>query len=201
MTALIVAGCVLAALLLLGLIKCRAEAGCDESGIWWSVAVGPIPLAPRQKSERAPKQEKQAGPSPDKNARPRPSLPQLRDLAELALRLLKRFFKRLRIELLRVHFLSAFDDPYDTAMAYGYAGEAMEAMTTLADGRIRHLDLRTELDFDSVQSALTAQIRLTVRLGALFTIAISAFFSFLSLKRRWKKQPEKENEHGKSVDR
>lgn len=203
MTALLVLGGVLVCLLLLGLVKCRVEAGYDEGGFRWRVSVGAFTLAPRERRER------RKNPKPARAAE-RPenihlTLAQLREVAELALRLLKRFFKHLRIERLRVYFVSAFDDPYDTAMAYGYAGEAMEAVTTLSNGRIRKLELRTDLDFDAAQPRIEAAMSMSVRLGALFAIAISALFGFSSLKRRWKKQTEKENEHGKehgrSVDR
>lgn len=200
MTALIVAAAVAAVLALVCLVKCRVEAGYDEGGFGWRVSVGLLTLAPRERRERKGKNRKSPK-KPEPNAHELPSLSALRDLAKLALRLLKRFLGRLRIEWLRVYFVSAFDDPYDTAMAYGYAGEAMEAVTALSNGRIRKLELHTELDFDAVQPQIEAGVTLSVRLGALLAIAISALFGFLSLKRRWKKQSEKENEHGKSVDR
>lgn len=200
MTALIVAAAVAAVLALVCLVKCRVEAGYDEGGFRWRVSVGFFTLAPRERRERKGKNKKSPK-KPEQSSHELPSLGALRDLAELALRLLKRFLGRLRIEWLRVYFVSAFDDPYDTAMAYGYAGEAMEAVAALSNGRIRKLELHTELDFDAAQPQLEAAVTLSVRLGALLAIAISAFFGFLSLKRRWKKQSEKENEHGKSVDR
>lgn len=200
MTALIVAAAVAAVLALVCLVNCRVEAGYDEGGFRWRVSVGLFTLAPREKRERKEKNKKSPK-KPEPGAHELPSLSALRDLAKLALRLLKRFFKRLRIEWLRVYFVSAFDDPYDTAMAYGYAGEAMEAVTALSNGRIRKLELHTELDFDAAQPQIEAAVTLSARLGALLAIAISALFGFLSLKRRWKKQSEKENEHGKSVDR
>lgn len=201
MTALIVAAAVAAVLALVCLVKCRVEAGYDEGGFRWRVSVGLFTLAPHERRESMRKNKKSPPKKPEQNAHELPSLGALRDLAELALRLLKRFFKRLRIEWLRVYFVSAFDDPYDTAMAYGYAGEAMETVTALSNGRIRKLELHTELDFDAAQPQIEAGVTLSVRLGALLAIAISALFGFLSLKRRWKKQSEKENEHGKSVDR
>lgn len=200
MTALIVAAAIAAVLALVCLVKCRVEAGYDEGVFGWRVSVGLLTLAPRERRERKEK-NKNSPQKPKQSAHELPSLSALRDLAELALRLLKRFFKCLRIEWLRVYFVSAFDDPYDTAMAYGYAGEAMEAVTALSNGRIRKLELHTELDFDAAQPQIEAGVTLSVRLGALLAIAISALFGFLSLKRRWKKQSEKENEHGKSVDR
>lgn len=201
MTAWIVAGCVALALVLLLLVKCRAEAAYAEAGFVWRLRFGPITIAPRTGRKRRKKDTDK--PKVDKAAPKHrtPDMARLRAMAELALRLLKRFFKHLDIDRLRVHFTAAFDDPYDTAMAYGYAGSAMEAVTALSGGRIRHLDLHTQLDFDSNRPEIDAAVTLSVRLGTLLNLALSALFGLLAIRRKSRKLSEKENEHGKSVDR
>lgn len=196
MTALIVVAAVVAVVVLLGLIRCRAEAAYNENGFAWRVTVGPFTIAPR-----AGGREKHKPKKPERETHKTPDMAMLRAFFDLGLRLLKRFFKRLKIDLLRVHFTASFDDPYDTAMAYGYAGSAMEAFTAFAAGRIRRLDLHTQPDFDSAQPVIDVRVEMSVRLGSLVQIAISALFGFLSIRRRAEKKLEKENEHGKSVDR
>lgn len=203
MTALIVVGCVLAAILLLGLIKCRVDASFYEGEFDFRLAVGPVAVHPsrlrKAKKAEEPAKESTGEDEAPQKVRKKPDLAYLRALAELALRLLKRFFRVLHIDLLHLYFTSAFDDPYDTAMAYGYAGSAMEAFTAFANGRIRRLELHTEPDFDSVQPRIEVQIILSVRLGFLVFIALSALFGYRAIGR--KNHSEKENEHGKSVDR
>lgn len=203
MTALIVVGCVLAAFLLLGLIKCRVDASFYDGQFDFCLAVGPVAVHPgrlkKAKKEKKPAEESTGEGEMPQKARKKPDLAYLRALADLALRLLKRFFRALRIDLLHLYFTSAFDDPYDTAMAYGYAGSAMEALTAFANGRVRRLELHTEPDFDSAQPRVEAQIILSVRLGCLVFIALSALIGYRSIQR--KNHSEKENEHGKSVDR
>lgn len=198
MTAWIVAAAFVAFLVLLALVKCRAEAAYNEDGFRWRVSLGFITLAPREGKPKRGKKPRRAK-SAESKTRKAPDIDQLRAWAALALRLLKRFFKRLRIELLRVHFISAYDDPYDTAMAYGYAGSAMETVTELANGRIGRLDLHTEPDFDAAQPRVDAHVIVFVRVGDLIILAISAWRGYRAVKRRAKK--EKENEHGESVDR
>lgn len=201
MTAWIVAGCAVAALVCLLLVKCRAEAAYAQGEFVWRVRIGPITIAPR--AGRKERQKDADKPEEDEAApkhRP-PDWIRLRAMAELALRLLKRFFKRLDIDRLRVHFTASFDDPYDTAMAYGYAGSAMEAVTALFGGRVRDLDLHAQLDFDAACPVIDAAVTLSVHLGTLLNLALSALFGLLAIRRKSRKLSEKENEHGKSVDR
>ncbi len=200
MTALIIAGAVLLVLALLSLLKCGVEAAYDESGFWWRLRAGVFrfSLPGKKTAPDAAHETDGKGKVPKPKARPSPD--HLRALAALGFRLLKRFFRHLHIDRLRIYFLSAYDDPYDTAMAYGWAGTAMEALTALADGRIRRLELHTELDFDSTQPRLEAHIVLYARLGVLAALAVSALRGYRALHRENKKR-EKEKNNGKSVDR
>lgn len=203
MTALIIVGAVLLALVLLALLKCGVEAAYDASGFWWRLRVGVFRFAPPKKKKPAPSTVHEAGGKPKAKKpkqRTKPSLDYLRALAALGFRLLKRFFKHLHIDRLRIYFLSAYDDPYDTAMAYGWAGTAMEALTAFADGRIRRLELHTEPDFDSTQPLLEAHIVIYARLGALAALAVSALHGYRALHRE-NNTSEKEKNNGKSVDR
>lgn len=205
MTALIIVGAVLLALVLLSLLKCGVEAAYDQSGFWWRLRVGFLRFSlPRRKKTAPSSAHKAGGKTKASKAKTKqqtkPSLAYLQALAALGFRLLKRFFRHLHIDRLRIYFLSAYDDPYDTAMAYGWAGTAMEALTDLADGRIRRLELHTELDFDSTQPQLEAQIVIYARLGALVALAVSALHGYRAMRRE-NKISEKEKKHGKSVDR
>ena len=207
MTALIIVGAVLLALVLLSLLKCGVEVAYDESGFWWRLRVGFLRFSLPRKKETAPSPAHKAGgktkapkAKTKQQTKPKPSLAYLQALAALGFRLLKRFFRHLHIDRLRIYFLSAYDDLYDTAMAYGWAGTAMEALTAFADGRIRRLELHTELDFDSTQPQLEAQIVIYARLGALVALAVSALHGYRAIRRE-NKISEKEKKHGKSVDR
>ena len=199
MTALFVLGGILVLFGALALIKCSAEASYNENGFRWAVRVGGIVIVPRGKRKQSgrEKEEKPAG----EKTRSKPTLDQIRAYADWGLSILKRFLKSLRIDVLRVHFLSASDDPYDTAMAYGYAGTAMEGVTGAANGRIRHLDLHTDLDFDRTEPELDAKIKIFARVGKLAVCALYALCGWRKLKKQFRKSDEKEKEHVQSTDR
>jgi len=191
--ALYIVGGLLILLFLIAMLSLTAEASFAEGSFAWSIRLCGVRILPRDKKEKKP--EEQDKPKTPKRKR---SFDEIRLYAELFLRLLKRFFKRMKIEHLRIHFLSAFDDPYDTAMAYSYAGLAMETLAGIANGRIRKLELHTDLDFDSEELKLDLYFLASIRL-----------ISLLCLLRAFKKGradiqnqlTAKEKEHVESTDR
>lgn len=101
------------------------------------INIGVIPQKERKKPkkekkprEKKPKKEKK--PAAEEPAEKKKGLPmgltkeQIPELLKLAFSTLDRFRRKFTVNYLMVHFVAACEDPYDTAMLYGYANAAAE---------------------------------------------------------------------------
>ena len=104
---------------------------------------------PKKKKPPKPKKEK-----PKKKSAP-PDIRTILALAKLGLQALDRFRQRLRVQLLRLVFVSGASDPYDTALAFGYVNAALGALTPLAERalRIDERDIQTGVGFSGRAAA------------------------------------------------
>ena len=98
--------------------------------------------------------------------------------------MLNRFRQRLRVQLLRLVFVSGAPDPYDTALAFGYVNAALGALTPLAERalRIDERDIQTGVDFQAERPRLDARIVCTLRIGQIVVIALAFGVGFLKQK-------------------
>ena len=105
-------------------------------------------------------------------------------LAKLGLQALDRFRQRLRVQLLRLVFVSGASDPYDTALAFGYVNAALGALTPLAERalRIDERDIQTGVDFQAERPRIDARIVCTIRIGQIVIIALAFGAGFLKQK-------------------
>ena len=105
-------------------------------------------------------------------------------LAKLGLQALDRFRQRLRVQLLRLVFVSGAPDPYDTALAFGYVNAALGALTPLAERalRIDERDIQTGVDFQAERPRIDARIVCTIRIGQIVVIALAFGAGFLKQK-------------------
>lgn len=198
MTGWIAAGCVLLALTALGLLPLGVDAAYEAGGFRLHLRAGPVAIAvyPREKKEKKPKKPRGKGEAapedeaPADKKKPRPSGPMIKALIARGYEALCRLVRRVRVDVLRLHFTAAGADPYSGAMAYGAAGLAMEGLLRAADGRIAHPDLRADVDFDLEKPKISGQIRLTVRLHRLLGIGIGFGIGVLKDRRALKKGKE-----------
>ena len=97
---------------------------------------------------------------------------------------LNRFRQRLRVQLLRLVFVSGAPDPYDTALAFGYVNAALGALTPLAERalRIDERDIQTGVDFQAERPRIDARIVCTIRIGQIVVIALAFGVGFLKQK-------------------
>lgn len=203
MTALYILGVIAALIALLCLIPVGAEIRYDEAGFALAVRAGSVSVrigGRGQEKEKKPKKQKPEKPREPKPEKPRkkgglPPFPVLKMLAEHGFRTLGRIVSRLHVDVLKIHFVSAFDDPAAAAMAYGTAGTAMEVLLSLGGGRIRRADLRADVDFDSSTPRLDFMLRLTIRIGGLLGAALRFGFGFLRDYLPYRRQERKE-QHG-----
>lgn len=94
-----------------------------------------------------------------------------------------------RLTRLRVRFTAGGPDPASAVAAYVRAGLALEGVRALCAGRARELALRTEADFDG-ETALEADVSVTVRLGYALWAGILFCFAFFREYYRYKRRKD-----------
>ena len=201
MTALIVLGCIALFILLICLIPVGIDAAYNSGGFALGLRIWRITLKlggkKKDRPEKKRKNEKKDG--EERKKRKLPDLSILKSLAKRGYRMLCRIVSRLRVDILKIHFVSAFEDPSVTAMAYAAAGTAMDGLLQLGGKRIRHPDLLAETDFQSDQFRLDMRIVFTWRIGGLLGAALGFGFGFLrdfiSYKREVAKNGKSNRRH------
>ena len=159
--------------------------GCSLRGrcVFARCAHRPVPAPapdqkPKKKKPPKPKKEK-----PKKRSAP-PDIRTILTLAKLGLQALDLFRQRLRVQLLRLVFVSGASDPYDTALAFGYVNAALGALMPLAERalRIDERDIQTGVDFQAERPRIDARIVCTIRIGQIVIIALAFGAGFLKQK-------------------
>ncbi len=96
---------------------------------------------------------------------------------------------RFRLHCLKLHFLSAFSDPYQTAMVFGYANAAVSA---LGLERLRQGDVQIGVDFQRETCYFDGYLSVTIRVWYVWKLAVSLLWGMvpilLSRRKRLKKQ-------------
>ena len=169
MTALWIILAVALVLTVLNLLPVGVDAAYADDVFSLAARIGPFRLRllpkppdqkPKKKKPPKPKKEK-----PKKRSAP-PDIRTILALAKLGLQALDRFRQRLRVQLLRLVFVSGASDPYDTALAFGYVNAALGALTPLAERALR----------------IDARIVCTIRIGQIVIIALAFGAGFLKQK-------------------
>lgn len=138
----------------------------------------PPDAKPKKKKPPKPKKEK------PKKKSASPDIRTILALAKLGLQALNRFRQKLRVQLLRLVFVSGAPDPYDTALEFGYVNAALGALTPLAERalRIEERDIQTGVDFQAERPRIDARIVCTIRIGQIVVIALAFGIGFLKQK-------------------
>ena len=158
---------VLLALLLLVLsLRVGADVGYDEGGVRVMLRVSrwTYCLFPREqtkpKKQRKPKEKKKQG-------KPDITKEEILDAVDVLVRSVKKL--RFRLYRLRVHFISAFGDPYRTAMMYGYANAAVQA---LGLPEMKQADVQLAVDFERESYYIDGYISVTVRVFYIMKLCV-----------------------------
>ncbi len=114
-------------------------------------------------------------------------LPLLRMGAEQVLMVWRRYKKRVRVDLVRLHITAGGADPYAAAMAYAWAGMVLEGAAALCADRAVPAELRARADFSGGPTALEAGLGLTVRLGYILGAGICFGTGLLRAYFRYRK--------------
>lgn len=146
--------------------------------------------AKKQSSAKKPKKKKAAAKSKKSDegegTEKKSAISLLLTMREIIFDTIKRFPGKLRLEILRLRLSVGAEDAAATAIGYGAVTQAVGAALTLAE---EHADVRIKRDAvmilpDFLSGKLDADVsvRLSVRVGSFFGLALRFIFNFIKLK-------------------
>ncbi len=203
---MIVAAIILAVLILIAITPVGAVAEYSDKAVTLSAVAGliRIKLLPRPekasgkpKKEKKPKKKKEKKkPKPKKEKPKEPAAKKpgtvklLMKLLPVAGKALNRFRKKLTIDELTIWYLVASDDPYKTAMTFGYMNAGVDPVL-MAIGkifRIKKKSVRTSVSFETSEPLIYAKAKLTIRIWQILYIGFGLLFGALITYIRFKLQ-------------
>ena len=167
----------------------------------WLLPKKPLTEKQKQKAEakkakkearRAAKAAKKAAAAKDKEindavtVKPKPKLDfdAIVALLRMGSHAIRRFFRSFTVNFFQLHYTVACRDPYDTAIQYGMACAAAEALPALAGKKIRVLrrDIEIGADYTSEEPVIAVHIVLSLQLFRLVHLAVALGVEFLKWK-------------------
>lgn len=167
----------------------------------WLLPKKPLTEKQKQKAEakkakkeerRAAKAAKKAAAAKDKEindavtVKPKPKLDfdTIVTLLRMGSHAIRRFFRSFTVNFFQLHYTVACRDPYDTAIQYGMACAAAEALPALAGKKIRVLrrDIEIGADYTSEEPVIAVHIVLSLQLFRLVHLAVALGVEFLKWK-------------------
>ena len=97
-------------------------------------------------------------------------------LLKILFRALRRFGRCLSVDLLRLHWTAAADDPYDAVLQFGALNAGFGAMLPLAETvlKIREREISTDVDFEAHKPRIDARVIATLQVWEIIFIAVCA---------------------------
>jgi len=210
LTALIIIGAILAVLIAINLIPVGADVRYEDGQAKASAKVAGklIQLYPKPEKKKKEKPEKEKKkkkkeekaeekPKEDKLAKLAQggiTKEEIMELLQVVLRAAGKFRRKLYVSKFRFWFVSSDPDPYSTVMVYNYVNDALCVLGSVADETLRfgECDVRTAVDFDVGKPFIELHAAVTIRIGQIVGIGISAGISALKIIRRRKKRIKKQ---------
>ena len=189
----VVLACILAALLLLSLVRVGVRADYGDGVLTVRLRIGPAALRvyPLKKKKGRPS----APPEPDrKPAEPGPGGKDMlalgRELLPVALRAAGSLRRKISVDLLEAHILLAGGDPASVAVAYGSANAVIGMVLRLLEQNfhIRRRDIRTAVDFEKPHSEIRARAALSLTVGQGTAFGLRFGWQALGVLLRWRRQ-------------
>lgn len=174
---------VLAALVLLLTVRLGVDIGYDAGGlrVYARVSRFTFCIYPTQK-QASKKSKKQKSKSPKKGM-PDIAEDEIVDAISVAVRSVKKL--RFRLRRLKLHFLSAFDDPYKTAIVYGYAEALIHG---LGLPQLKQSDIELGMDFEKEACEIDGYLSVTIRIYYIMKLLVCLVFGLIPILWRRRKR-------------
>ena len=146
------------------------------------------------KKEKKQKNKKKAKPENEKTEGEQPEKPRRKFklsfnkdeillLVKKVLRRFGRFGRKFRVDRFLLHFTAAGDDPYNTAVTFGYVNAALSSLAPICAQRfdVRDCDVRTDIDFTKDDMEIDFALAFSIRIGAFFGLGFGIVNSALGI--------------------
>ena len=129
----------------------------------------------KKAAEAQPKPEEAAG-AKKKRRLPKLGLDDIRTLAEIVLKAIRRFRAHLSVDKLFLDWTSASADPYAAVVQYGRVNALLGALAGPVHRtfHIRHEDVRVGLDLEATKPIIDAQLVMSLQVWEILLIAVCA---------------------------
>ena len=211
MVALIILGVLVGIIVLICLIPVGVDLGYEQEKLHVSAKVmglllqlypKPPPDPNKPPKEKKPKKEKkkkkpEEEPQEEKPKKKRKlsfNKDELLELLKAALRGVGKLGGSVNVDRFVLRFVAAGDDPYNTAMLYGYVNAALSSLAPLCRKRfaVKDCDVQTAVDFAADRMYLDFGLAMTIRigqvLGAVLGIGVKAAVILVKNKIRLKRE-------------
>lgn len=185
MKALIIIGCILLVLILLGQLRASVSVRYSESGLFVKVKAGPVrvQIVPGKKDgESKEKKGKQTDTKQSEQDTEHPSQKKnLKDTLDFAVRFIPllgeaagKLKKKIQIDWLFLHVIWGASNPASAAMGYGAGHAAMGILWPALEHnfKVKKHDLRVDVDFERVNPAFDADAQVTLTIGQILSMVI-----------------------------
>lgn len=204
MKALIIIGCIVLLLFLIGQIRVGALVVYSESGLFVKIKAGPvcIQILPMKKDKKE-KEEKTKQPKKQSAKEKEDAAPQrkIKDTLALAMRFVPllgeaagRLKRKICIDRLLLHVIWGSADPASAAMGFGAGNAAIGILWPILEHnfKVKTHDLRVDVDFERVKPVFCADAQATLTIGQVLTLGvvlgIKALKIFLGYRREQTEQ-------------
>lgn len=171
--------CILVLFVLLLSLRVGVDAGYDQNGlrVYARVSRFTLCLYPTNK-EPKPKKQKAKTKTQTRN-KPNFTKDELVDAFGVAVRSVKKL--RFRLRKLKLHFVSAFDDPYKTAVVYGYAEALIHGLGLPS---MKQTDIRLDMDYEKEACEVDGYVSVTIRVYYMIKLLVCLLWGLIPIWRR-----------------
>lgn len=178
---------VLALLILLLLTRVRLIAEYGGEGLFLIAAAGlvRIKLYPRpEKKPKLKKPQKPEKPEPEEDEKPG-TFAMIRELLPVISDTFGKLRRKLRIDVLTIHFTAAAADPFNAAMMFGLGSAGIGVILPILENtfNVRDRDLRTSVSFTEDKPLVYIKAKFSLAIWEILYIASSFIVKYMKYRK------------------